>query len=145
MSKKSHQLLKKLTYISIISSKNLLIISFHHTMAARTNKRGIAAKKTQLAKQAGRMRGAPRFTYPKRKLSLDEAKDCGAVGVQTNPKGKTYSRFLRGRKICRETRMRSDPDGYRFIKLPSGGSDFAKVTLSGWGRKKMMKNTSKVV
>lgn len=109
-------------------------------MAARTNKRWIAAKKAQLAKQAGRMKGAPRFDYPKRKLSLEEAKELGVVGSQMNPKGKSYNWFLRGRKLCWETRMRVDPDGYRYVKLPSGWTDFHDVVLSGWARKKIAKN-----
>jgi hypothetical protein len=35
--------------------------------------------------------------------------------------------------------MRVDPDGQRFVRLPSGWSDFVQVHLSGWGRRKMMK------
>lgn len=110
-------------------------------MASRTNKRGIAAKKAQLQKQAGRMKGTRRFEYPKRKLSIEEAKELGVVGAETNPAGRTYNRFLKGRKICRETRLRVDPDGYRYIKTPSGGSDFVEVPVSGWLRKKLIKNT----
>ncbi len=111
-------------------------------MASRTNKRGIAAKKAQIKKQAGRMKGLQRFTYPKRKLSLEQAKEMGVVGSQTNPKGHSYNRFLKGRKICRETRLRVDPDGYRFIRTPSGGSEFVEVPIGGWLRKKLHKNTS---
>lgn len=48
-------------------------------MASRTNKRGIAAKKAQIKKQAARTKGLQRFTYPKRKLSLDDAKEAGIV------------------------------------------------------------------
>lgn len=107
---------------------------------ARTNKRGIAAKKAQLEKQASRTKGQARFSYPKRKLSLDEAKERGVIGVQTNPKGNTYHRFLRGRKMCWETRLRVDPDGRRYIKKPSGASDFVEVHLSGWGRGKLKKS-----
>lgn len=55
-------------------------------MASRTNKRGIAAKKAQLEKQASRMKGAKRFEYPKRKLSLEDAKEMGVIGSQMNPK-----------------------------------------------------------
>jgi hypothetical protein len=109
-------------------------------MASRTNKKWIAQKKAQLQKQAARLKGAKRFDYPKRKLSLEEGKERGAIGTQTNPKGNTYTRFLRGRKICRETRMRIDPDGYRYIKTPSGGTDFVQVTLSWRGRRKFIKN-----
>lgn len=112
-------------------------------MASRTNKGGIAKKKAQLEKQAARTKGQARFTYPKRKLSLDEGKERGAIGVQTNPKGHTYHWFLRGRKICYETKMRVDPDGRRFVKLPSGSSDFAQVHLSGRGRRKLTKNIGK--
>ena len=108
-------------------------------MASRTNKGGIAKKKAQLEKQAARTKGQARFSYPKRKLSIEEGKEWGAIGVQTNPKGHTYHWFLRGRKICVETRMRVDPDGRRFVKKPSGASDFVQVHLSGWGRRKMMK------
>jgi hypothetical protein len=108
-------------------------------MASRTNKKGIAQKKAQLQKQAARLKGGKRFDYPKRKVSLDEAKEFGFVGVETNPKGGQYHRFLRGRKVCRETRMRVDPQGYRYIKRPSGGSEFVEVHLSGRGKKKLMK------
>lgn len=112
-------------------------------MASRTNKRGIAAKKAQLHKQAGRMKGAQRFTYPKRKLGLEEAKQLGIVGAETNPKGNTYNWFLKGRKICWETRLRIDPDGYRYVRTPSGGSDFVEVPITGWLRKKLSKNTQR--
>jgi len=48
-------------------------------MASRTNKRGIAAKKSQLQKQAKKFKGAKKFTYPKRKLDLEEAKELGII------------------------------------------------------------------
>ncbi len=89
-------------------------------MASRTNKQGIAKKKALQQRQASRVRGAKKFDYPKRKLTMEEAKDLGVVGVVKNPKGHDYNWFLRGRKICRETRLRVDPDGYRFIRTPSG-------------------------
>lgn len=110
---------------------------------ARTNKRGIASKKAQLQKQAGLTKGTKRFTYPKRKLSLEEAKEIGAVGAETNPQGHTYNWFLKGRKICWETRLRVDPDGWRYIRTPSGGSDFVEVPVSGWLRKRLMKATTR--
>lgn len=112
-------------------------------MASRTNKQGIAKKKAQQAKQASRVRGAKRFDYPKRKLELEEAKELGIVGVHTNPRGATYHRFLRGRKVCRETRLRTDPDGYRYIKTPSGGSEIVLAPFSGWTRTKMKKMARK--
>lgn len=111
-------------------------------MASRTNKQGIAKKKSQQQRQATRLRGNKRFEYPKRKLTVEEAKDLGVVGVVKNPKGREYTRFLRGRKICRETRLRSDPDGYRFIKTPSGGSEVVDAPQSGWTRKKLRKATT---
>jgi len=107
----------------------------------RTNKRGIAANKAKLQKQAARLKGGKRFEYPKRKLDLDQAKELGVVGVVSNPAGREYNRFLRGRKICRETRLRVDPDGYRYIKTPSGGSEVVSVPISGRTRKKLIKNT----
>lgn len=116
----------------------LCVLVVYH-MAARTNKQWIAKKKAQQAKQASRVRGAKRFDYPKRKLDLEEAKELGVVGEYTNPKGATYNRFLRGRKVCRETRLRSDPDGYRYIRTPSGASEMVTVFLSGWTRGKMKK------
>lgn len=112
-------------------------------MASRTNKQGIAAKKAQLKKQGARLKGARRFEYPKRKLDLQDAKDMGVVGVETNPQGRSFHWFLKGRKICRETRLRVDPDGRRYVKTPSGGSDFVEVPTSGWLRKKLVKNTTK--
>jgi hypothetical protein len=108
---------------------------------ARTNKRGIAANKAKLQKQAARLKGAKRFEYPTRKLTLEEAKEISVVGVVTNPKGHDYNRFLRGRKVCRETRLRVDPDGYRYIRTPSWGSDSVSVAINGWTRKKMIKAT----
>jgi len=42
---------------------------------SRTNKKGIAQNKILLAKQASRLKGAKRFDYPKRKVSLEEAKE----------------------------------------------------------------------
>ncbi len=110
-------------------------------MASRTNKRGIAAKKAKLQKQASRLKGAKRFEYPKRKLDLEQWKEIGVIGVTTNPKGNTYHRFLKGRKICRETRLRVDPDGYRMIRTPSGWTDVVPVTVSGWVRGRLRRNT----
>lgn len=109
---------------------------------ARTNKRGIAANKAKLQKQANRLKGSKRFEYPKRKITLEEGKAYGAIGVVTNPRGRDYHRFLRGRKICRETRMRVDPDGYRFIRTPSGGSEVVQVPVAGYVRKKLIKATT---
>lgn len=108
-------------------------------MASRTNKQGIAKKKAQQAKQASRIRGAKRFDYPKRKLELVEAKELGVVVEYTNPRGATYNWFLRGRKVCWETRLRIDPDGYRYIRTPSGGSEMVSAPASGWTRGKMRK------
>ena len=113
-------------------------------MASRTNKKGIAAKKRQLQKQASRMKGERRFNYPKRKVSLDEAKELGFVWAKTNPKGNTYHRFLKWRKLCWETRLKVDPDGYRLVKLPSGGLEFVEVPISGWLRKKLAKSSRRM-
>ena len=55
-------------------------------MASRTNKQGIAKKKSQQQKQATRLRGSKRFEYPKRKLTIEEGKELGVIGVNTNPK-----------------------------------------------------------
>ena len=112
-------------------------------MASRTNKRGIAAKKVQLQKQATRLKGSKRFDYPKRKIELESATEYNAVGLKTNPKGHSYHRFLKGRKVCRETRVRVDPDGYRYNMTPSGASQFVQVPVSGWLRKKLIKQTTK--
>ncbi len=106
---------------------------------ARTNKRGIAAKKAQVKKQAWLTKWMQRFTYPKRKLSISDAKEAGVVWVQTNPKGSEYNWFLKGRKVCRETRLRVDPDGYRFVRTPSWGTTFVEVPISGWLRKRLAK------
>ena len=108
---------------------------------ARTNKRGIAAKKAVQQKQAARLKGGRRFDYPKRKVELDEAKEIGFIGAVTNPKWATYNWFLRGRKVCRETRLRTDPDGYRFIRTPSWGSEVVVAPMTGWISKKLRKNT----
>jgi len=112
-------------------------------MASRTNKQGIAKKKSQQAKQAARTKGAKRFEYPKRKLTLEEAKELGVVGRKSNPKWHDYNRFIRGRKICRETKIRIDPDGYRYIKTPSGGSEMVQAPVSGWTRVKLQKTVYK--
>ncbi|MCF7834851.1 hypothetical protein K9M48_02225 [Candidatus Gracilibacteria bacterium] len=111
-------------------------------MASRTNKQGIAKKKSIQQKQANRLKGSKRFEYPKRKLDLEDSKEIGIVGVYTNPKGSTYNWFLKGRKICWETRLRVDPDGYRYIRTPSGGSEMVSVPISGWTRNKLRRNTS---
>lgn len=108
---------------------------------ARTNKRWIAAKKAQKSKQAGRFKWAKRFEYPKRRLGLAEAKEIGAVWVETNPDGHDYHWFLKWRKVCWETRLTIDPDGWRFISTPSGGKTFVEVPISGWLRKKLIKTT----
>ena len=111
-------------------------------MASRTNKQGIAKKKSVQARQATRLRGGKRFDYPKRKLTLEEAKELGVVGVVKNPKNHDYTRFLRGRKICRETRLRTDPDGFRYIRTPSGGTEVVDAPQSGWTRGRLRKMTS---
>ena len=98
---------------------------------SRTNKRGIAAKKAQQKKQAARLKGARRFTYPKRKLDLEQAKELWVVWAYKNPKGATYNWFLNGRKVCRETRLKTDPDGYRLVGTPSGWKELMQVPLSG--------------
>ena len=107
---------------------------------ARTNKRWIAAKKAVQQKQAQKFKGLRRFEYPKRKLEIESAKELGIVWVHKNPKGWEYTRFLRGRKVCRETRLRVDPDGYRFIRTPSGWSEMVQVAVSGWLRNKIKKS-----
>lgn len=109
---------------------------------ARTNKRGIAAKKAQLEKQAKRLKWGKRFDYPKRKLDLEDAKEMGIIGVHTNPRGREYSWFLKGRKVCWETRLRMDPDGYRYIRTPSGWSEIVEVSMSWWIRNKIRKTLS---
>lgn len=114
-------------------------------MASRTNKRGIAAKKAQQQKQAKKIRGERRFTYPKRKVDLNDAKEQGFIGVVTNAKGHDYHRFLKGRKTCRETWLRVDPDGYRYIKTPSGGSEVVEVGMSGWVRKRIIKSKGRMM
>ncbi len=107
---------------------------------ARTNKRWIASKKAQIQKQAARTKGLQRFSYPKRKLSLEDAKEAWVVWVQTNPNWHDFNWFLKGRKICRETRLRVDPDGWRYIRTPSWWSEFVEVPVSGWLRKRLAKN-----
>ncbi len=108
-------------------------------MASRTNKKWIAQKKAQLQKQAKRLKGVKKFEYPKRKLDLEEAKELGIVGVYKNPKWGEYNRFLRGRKVCRETRLRVDPDGYRMIRTPAWGTEIVDVPVSWWLRTKIKK------
>jgi hypothetical protein len=109
-------------------------------MASRTNKQWIAKKKAQQQRQSTRLKGLKRFEYPKRKLTLEEAKEVGAVVVWNNPKGHEYNRFLRGRKVCRETRLRVDPDGFRYIRTPSWGSEMVEAPVSGWARWKLRKS-----
>ena len=111
-------------------------------MWGRTNKQWIAKKKVQQQKLANKLKWSKRFEYPKRKLSIDEGKELGVIGVQTNPKWHDYTWFLRGRKICRETRLRTDPDGYRYIKTPSGWSEMVDAPISGWTRARLRKNVS---
>ena len=142
----------KFPYFSILHSpvnlyytkkrNNYSLFTFSYSlnpMASRTNKRGIAQKKAQLQKQAKRTKGIKKFTYPKRKLDIDEAKEFGVIGVFKNPRGNEYNRFLRGRKVCRETGLRVDPDGYRVIRTPSGGTDIVVAPMSGRIRTKIMK------
>lgn len=110
-------------------------------MASRTNKKWIASKKAQLQKQASRMKWAKKFTYPTRRLSIVEWKEIWAIWAKENPKWHTYNWFLKWRKVCYETRLRCDPDGYRLVKLPSGWLEFVEAPLSGWTRKRLMKST----
>ena len=106
---------------------------------ARTNKQGIAKNKPLQQKQANRTKGAKKYDYPKRKLTLEEGKDLGVIGIWSNPKGHEYHWFLRGRKTCRETRLRVDPDGFRYIRTPSGASEMVEVPVAGWMRTKLRK------
>ncbi len=130
-------------YFNILSFVRFNVLSFSHSsMASRTNKQGIAKKKSQQQKAASRLRWAKRFEYPKRKLTMEEAKELGIVGIVKNPKGHDYTRFLRGRKICRETRLRTDPDGYRFIRTPAGGSEVVDAPISGRTRTRLRKATA---
>lgn len=109
-------------------------------MASRTNKKWIAAKKKQLQKQAGLAKWEKKFNYPKRKVSLEQAKELWFVWAKTNPSWATYNRFLRWRKICWETKLKVDSDGYALTKLPSWGLEFVEVPVSWWLRKKLSKN-----
>jgi hypothetical protein len=108
-------------------------------MGGRTNKQWIASKKAQQAKQANRTRWTKRFEYPKRNIDIDEAMNQWVIWVQTNPRGNTFHRFLRWRKICWETRQRIDTDGYRVVRLPSGWVDYIQIMQSGWIRRRIMK------
>ncbi len=109
-------------------------------MASRTNKQGIAKKKAQQQKQASRLKGSKRFDYPKRKMDLTDGMERGVIWVYKNPKGGEYHRFIRGRKVCRETRLRVDPDGYRYTKTPSGWTEFVVAPISGRTKTKMRKS-----
>lgn len=109
-------------------------------MASRTNKQGIAKKKAQQSKQAARLKGAKRFNYPKRNVTLEIGKAEGFIHEVKNPKGNVYHWFFRGRKICWETRLRTDPDGYRYIRSPSGNMLVVPVGQSGYVRSKMKKS-----
>jgi len=111
-------------------------------MASRTNKRWIAQKKAKQKKQAGRLKGLKKFEYPKRKLDLNEAKERGIIGVHVNPKWNSYHWFSKWRKVCRETRLRVDPDGYRMIRTPSGGTQIVPVAASGWVQKQLRRAAS---
>jgi hypothetical protein len=73
---------------------------------------------------------------------MEEAKELGVVGVVKNPKWHDYARFLRGRKICWETRLRTDPDGYRFIRTPAGGTEVVDAPQSWWTRGRLRKSMS---
>ena len=110
---------------------------------ARTNKKWIASKKKQLQKQASRWKWQRKFSYSKRRLNLEEAKEFWIVWAKTNPKWNTYNRFLKWRKICWETKLNIDSDWYRLVKLPSWWLEFIEVPVSWWLRKKIMKNAKK--
>jgi hypothetical protein len=111
-------------------------------MASRTNKQWIAKKKSQQQKLANRLKWGKKFEYPKRKLTLQEAKELWVVWVWTNPKWHEYSRFLRWRKVCRDTRLRTDIDGYRYIRTPAWWSEMVEIPASWRTRTKLRKNTS---
>lgn len=109
---------------------------------ARTNMAWIAKKKAAQQKSAKLRLWSKKFEYPKRNLSLDEAIATWAIWWQENPRGNTFHWFMRGRKICRETRLRVDSDGYRLVRLPSGWVDFVTVMQSWRTRKKLVKKLS---
>ncbi len=111
-------------------------------MASRTNKKWIAAKKAQLQKQAKKMKWVKKFSYPKRKLDLNEAKELWIIWVVKNPKWNEYHWFLRWRKICWETRARVDFDWYRMIRTPSWWTEIVEVPVSWRLRKRLMSMSS---
>ena len=112
---------------------------------ARTNKRWIAAKKAVQQKQAKKFKWLRRFEYPKRKLDIENAKEMWIIWVYKNPKWWEYNRFIKWRKVCRETRLRVDPDGYRYIRTPSWWSEMVQVPVSWWLRHKIKKSLNQWV
>jgi len=70
---------------------------------------------------------------------LEQGKEMGFIVAKENPDGHIYHWFFAGRKVCWETRLRVDPDGYRYIRTPSGGSQMVQIPVSGWVRKQMAK------
>ncbi len=114
-------------------------------MGGRTDKQWIRQRRQQLKKQKKKIRSKweKRFKYPKRKLSLEKAKSLGIVGAKKNPAGNTYHWYLKWRKVCWETGIRVDPNGYRLFKPPSGsGYDFKKVQLTGRKKRKLRDATT---
>jgi hypothetical protein len=67
----------------------------------------------------------------------------GVVGVVKNPLGHEYHWFLKGRKICWETGVRVDPDGFRMVKPPAGGMEVVEIVPSGRLRRKLKNRVRK--
>ncbi len=82
---------------------------------ARTNK-----KKQRENKKRASNTPTLRFKNPRQRLSLTEAKERGIVVPRKNPDGHIFHWFVKGRKACYETKMKFDPDGYRFYKNDGG-------------------------
>lgn len=101
---------------------------------ARTDKQGIRKKKQQ--QSSG---GVIRFSNPKIKISLQEAKELGIVIPMINPSGRTFHWFVRGRKDCFETKMKRDLDGYRFYKNQSEWL-CCKIPMPNWARRRIRKS-----
>jgi hypothetical protein len=108
-------------------------------MAWRTNKQRIAKKKAQQAKQASRMKWAKRFDYPKRSLDLKTWMEIWAIHEVTNPAWNTWHWFFRWRKVCFETRLRTDPDWYRYIRTPNWWMNVVSAPQTWYVRRKMSK------
>ncbi len=80
----------------------------------RTNKRGIAKSKQMQSKKGKKQKADDMQSYYKKIASqkIEDLKLNGLAKEVVNPLGRAYFWFTRWRKVCLNTKLKFDPDGF---------------------------------